>query len=140
MVRKILVAFDDSPESREAFDYALEMGTACKPGPSILILSVVQPPESLYFVEISNAVAEATSHYAQAQKELEEKARAKNLEVASEIQVGHPASEIVKTAKDKNCDMIVMGHQGRSMIGGLLLGSVSKKVASEAHCSVTIIK
>ena len=66
---------------------------------------------------------------------------AKNLMVTSDIQVGHPASMIVKTARDKNCDMIVVGHQGRSeVMGGLFLGSVSRKVASDAHCSVTIIK
>lgn len=54
------------------------------------------------------------------------------------ILVGTPAVELVKKAKKWHADLIVVGSQGRSAIGRLILGSVSLKVATEARCSVRI--
>jgi len=54
------------------------------------------------------------------------------------ILVGTPAVELVKKAKKWHADLIVVGSQGRSAIGRLILGSVSLKVATEACCSVRI--
>lgn len=58
--------------------------------------------------------------------------------VQSEIRFGDPAEELVKKAKQWHADLIVVGSQGRSAIGRLILGSVSLKVATEARCSVRI--
>ena len=51
---------------------------------------------------------------------------------------GNPAVELVKKAKTWHADLIVVGSQGRSAIGRLILGSVSLEVATEARCSVRI--
>ncbi len=47
MLKKILVAFDGSEQSYQAFDFALEMTRLC-PGacPEIMVLSVAQPPRA----------------------------------------------------------------------------------------------
>lgn len=140
MFKKILIAFDGSPKSYDAFDYALELASMCKPSPAILALSVVQPPESLYFVEMSDVVSHASGNYEKLLAELVEKAKKKDLAVVTKVAIGHPASVIVQTAKEKDFDLIVIGHKGKSKLEGLLLGSVSRRVASEAPCSVTIVK
>ena len=54
------------------------------------------------------------------------------------ILMGNPAEELVKKAEKWHADLIVVGSQGRSAIGRLILGSVSLKVATEARCSVRI--
>ncbi len=46
-----------------------------------------------------------------------------------EIVVGDPAHQIVEMAKLLKSDAIVMGRRGLGEIGGLVLGSVSHKVA-----------
>ncbi|MDA8090440.1 MAG: universal stress protein [Nitrospiraceae bacterium] len=140
MFRKILVAFDGSPKAYEAFDYAIELALMSKPASCIVVLSVVQPPESLYFVEMSDVINGESRHYEELLGELAEKAKKKDLEVETKVAIGHPAGTIVQTAKEKGCDLIVIGHKGKSMLEGLLLGSVSRRVASEATCSVTIVK
>ncbi|MDA8086568.1 MAG: universal stress protein [Nitrospiraceae bacterium] len=140
MFKRIMVAFDGSEKSHEAFDLALELASLQKPAPAIFIVSVVQPPESLYFVDMSGAVDAATSHYEQMLDELALKAKEKNLLIKTEVVIGHPADKIVKMAREKNCDLIVVGHKGRSAIEGFLLGSVSRRVAAEAGCTVTIVK
>ena len=50
------------------------------------------------------------------------------------------ASEILDVARDRRADLIVVGSRGRSRLPGLLLGSVSQKLASLAPCSVLIAR
>jgi nucleotide-binding universal stress UspA family protein len=49
---------------------------------------------------------------------------------------GDPAPEIVKTARDRNADLIVMSTHGHGPFYRFLLGSVTAKVLHEAHCPV----
>jgi nucleotide-binding universal stress UspA family protein len=53
---------------------------------------------------------------------------------------GDPASGIVRTAGEKQCDLIVMGSHGRSGIHRWLEGSVSEKVVRLAPCPVLVVK
>ncbi len=57
-----------------------------------------------------------------------------------EVVVGDPASEIVEMAKLLKSDCIVMGRRGLGGIGGIVLGSVSHKVAQlSARTLITTI-
>jgi nucleotide-binding universal stress UspA family protein len=61
-------------------------------------------------------------------------------EIKAEESSGSPAREILKKAGDCKSDLIVVGSQGHSGLGRFLLGSVSQKVANEAHCSVRVAR
>jgi nucleotide-binding universal stress UspA family protein len=52
---------------------------------------------------------------------------------------GDPAEAIIETARRQQVDAIVMGRRGRGRLAGLLLGSVSQKVASLAPCVVILV-
>jgi nucleotide-binding universal stress UspA family protein len=52
---------------------------------------------------------------------------------------GDPAEVIIETARQQQVDAIVMGRRGRGRLAGLLLGSVSQKVASLAPCVVILV-
>jgi len=52
---------------------------------------------------------------------------------------GDPAKVLIELAKSKHADEIVVGRRGRGQLEGLLLGSVSQKLASLASCAVTIV-
>lgn len=60
--------------------------------------------------------------------------------IRSAAKTGTPAMEIIEAANDFQADLIVVGSQGRSAIGRLLLGSVSKKVSEDADCSVRVAR
>ena len=49
---------------------------------------------------------------------------------------GDPAHEIVKRARDRNVDLIVMSTHGYGAFYRFLLGSVTAKVLHESHCPV----
>lgn len=60
--------------------------------------------------------------------------------VRSEVFSGSPAWVLIDAADNFNADLIVVGSKGRSVIGRLFLGSVSKKVATDARCSVRVVR
>jgi nucleotide-binding universal stress UspA family protein len=141
MLNKILIAFDGSEQSYKAFDFALEMSKLCMgASPEITVLSVAQPPEPADIVEVDAIIDSASQHYEELFKVLREKARKQNVEINTEVVVGHPADQIVKYASDKKSDLIILGQRGKSKIAKWLLGSVSKRVATYAPCTVTIVK
>src|SRR5512143_1881017 len=138
MLKKILVAFDGSQQSCKAFDFALDMSKLC-PGaaPEIVVLSVAQPPEPIDIVEMDAIIDSATLHYEDLFKGLKEKAKERNIEIRTEVIVGHQADQIVRYAKEMNSDMIIVGQKGKSKVETWLLGSVSKRIATYAPCTVT---
>jgi nucleotide-binding universal stress UspA family protein len=50
------------------------------------------------------------------------------------------ALEITDFALANDVDLIVVGSRGRGRLPGLLLGSVSQKLATHASCSVLIAR
>jgi nucleotide-binding universal stress UspA family protein len=60
--------------------------------------------------------------------------------IRSEIYFGDPAEEILKFREQIGADVIVVGSRGRGRLTGLLLGSVSQKIANSAACTVAIAR
>lgn len=58
--------------------------------------------------------------------------------IESEVRRGSPASEILHFADTWKADLVVVGSHGRSAMGRFLMGSVSKRIVTEARCSVRI--
>jgi nucleotide-binding universal stress UspA family protein len=140
-LKKLLVAFDGSPYSVKAFDFALELSNLSpEPTHEIYVLSVVQVPEPADLVEMDAIIDVATEHYEDFFKELRQKAATVNIPMTTEIAVGHPADQIVHFATEKGCDMVIMGHRGKSLMERWKMGSVSKRVTTYAPCTVTIVR
>lgn len=57
-----------------------------------------------------------------------------------EIAVGRPADAIVRLARERHADLIVMGTHGRTGLGHVALGSVAEKVVRLAPCPVLTVK
>jgi universal stress protein A len=59
---------------------------------------------------------------------------------AVEIAVGRPADTIVRLARERNADLIVMATHGRTGLEHVVLGSVAEKVVRLAPCPVLTVK
>jgi nucleotide-binding universal stress UspA family protein len=53
---------------------------------------------------------------------------------------GDPAKTIIQTAREGDCDLIIIGHKGHSAVIRFLLGSVSDHVVQYADRSVLLIR
>jgi nucleotide-binding universal stress UspA family protein len=57
-----------------------------------------------------------------------------------EVAVGRPADTIVRLARERNADLIVMATHGRTGLQHVVLGSVAEKVVRLAPCPVLTVK
>jgi nucleotide-binding universal stress UspA family protein len=135
--RRILVAVDGSPHAEHAVDQAISLGGICNS--QIYALSVAEV--------IPEYLAEAPQLFERKEQEAREIAvkacdKIKNAGLECEVLTHfneQPAEVILKEAKDKEIDLIVMGTRGRSLLARLLLGSVAQRVIAHAPCPVMVI-
>jgi nucleotide-binding universal stress UspA family protein len=155
LFEKILVPLDGSRHSLKALEIAIQI--ANKFGGKISLIHVysvaVRPvimPEPTTLTppmipvmtpeEVSKAVEVARSAGARILSDGEEKVKAAEVQVETLLREGHVVQEIVKTAKEGNFDLVVIGGRGISKIRELLLGSVTDGVIHHASCPVLVIK
>lgn len=60
--------------------------------------------------------------------------------VRSAVLSGDPATEIVRVARERECDVLVVATHGRKGLTRLVLGSVAEKVLRAAPCSVLVAR
>jgi nucleotide-binding universal stress UspA family protein len=139
MLKKILVAFDGSDNSRKAFGVALDFAARFKA--SLTVVTVAELPEPATVpTEIDALMHHAKAHYELEFKRLREAAESQGVEFSSQLAVGHPAEQIVNLAEQQKADMIVVGRRGLTKTTRWLMGSVSERVLQYAHCPVTVVK
>jgi nucleotide-binding universal stress UspA family protein len=141
-MQRIIVATDSSPGANRAVDTAARLAKAT--GAELTILTVggdMTGAELRKIAGVAGDVSEAlqsTSNRVlkQAQK------RAQRIGVADiklRCEWGDPAETIIETVRRRQADILVVGRRGRSRLSGLLLGSVSQKLASLAPCIVIVV-
>lgn len=145
--KRILVATDGSDNARRAVEIAVDL--AEKYEADLYILSVYKP---VRIPDSSHSLVRSRNTFQPTLKELSTGAHAiadEALAVANEHEIpkvevlvrkGPPARTIIDVAEQANVDAIVMGSRGLGDVSGLLLGSVSHKVASLARCSCITVK
>lgn len=143
---KLLIGYDGSESSVAMLD---DLKLAGLPSDTeVLVMSVAEmwlvPPPSYGLAQTD--FVDAFELDVKLAKELAEKAgvQIKSLfptwTVTIISTIGTPAREILKKAEEWQPDLIVVGSQGLSALGRLFLGSVSQKVATEAHTSVRVAR
>ncbi len=56
------------------------------------------------------------------------------------VRDGHVSTEIIEFVRNRSIDLVVTGAYGLSGMGLVLFGSVAKRVAQKAACSVLIVR
>jgi nucleotide-binding universal stress UspA family protein len=138
MIKKIVIAYDGSDPSKKALDYAISLVE--KYSAQLTVLSIVRIPEVPDDVETEAIIDEATDSCRREFEQMKSAFTEKNIAASFEVRVGHPADQIVSFADEIKADLIVMGHRGRTEVSRWLLGSISKRVMSYAHCSVFLVR
>ena len=146
-MKRILAAIDGSEASLKAVDLAAE--SAALWGAELLIVTVAPDPGQLEAAVRSWAHAEHAEHefpdlpLGAANRSLGpalSRAAAKGVTAKAELASGDPTRGILESAQQHEVDAIYIGSRGRGQLAGLMLGSVSQKVASHAPCTVVIVR
>lgn len=147
---RILVADDGSDAALKAVEIAAELAT--KTGASLAALAVIDSgnfggADVVAFARsegldmgaaVAASVDAAAAYLARCQTIAQ---RHGVVRYHSEKRTGDdPATEILDFAREHAIDLIVVGSRGMGRLPGLLLGSVSQKLASRAPCSVLIAR
>lgn len=141
-MRDIMVATDGSDGADRAVDVAAELAMAFRG--KLFIVTVAGNLSG----EETRQLARAEANIGDALEALsmqilttaEKRARRLGLtDVQLQIGWGDAARSIIEIATREAAYAIVLGRRGRGRLAGLLLGSVSQKVASLAPCSVIVV-
>jgi nucleotide-binding universal stress UspA family protein len=140
MFHTVLLAIDGSENSRRAAATAAGLVHDLA-GSSLAVVYVASTPAQSRIVKANfdvHAVLEEDARSITAPiLDLIEKA---GVPYTLEVGMGDPAAEILATAGRVGADLVVIGSRGLGALKGVVLGSVSQKVAQIAACPVMIVK
>ena len=150
---KILIAYDGSASANAVFEDLKNAGLPSDVEALVMSMADVFIPPPMNGAEELPAyepegIKRAHQHAELELKEAEKRAIHASKEIKKRFpdwKVNHlaladsPAWAILKEAEKWGADLIVVGAQGHSVLGGrLILGSISQRVVYEAGCSVRI--
>ncbi len=144
MSRRIMHPTDFSPASRAAFDKAIAMAKADRAELTVVhVLSPVMPVPGDGYISPKVYDEIAASSKAWAQKELDrrvKKAKGAGVRARALLLDGVPHEQIIRAAKSRRADLLVLGTHGRSGLAKLFIGSVAGRVVSGAPCPVLTVR
>lgn len=144
-----MYASDFSPASLVAFPHAIDMAKAT--GAELIIIHVLPLPIPLagemMYIDQESWDQIFTGAHAEAQKQLDvllRRARGAGIKasglVVDDIEARAAADEIVRAAKERKVDFLVLGTHGRTGVAKLFIGSVAARVVATAPCPVLTVR
>jgi len=144
-IRSILLPTDFSECGNYALSYATSLARTF--GSSIICLHVIETmvptvgysgmTEPLPIADITEQLEDS------AERELPRLAECRcfaGLNIEELIVHGEAASEIVRVAKERKVDLVVISSHGRTGLGRMLFGSTAEAVVRHASCPVLVVK
>lgn len=143
-VRRVLHASDFSTASGPAFKTAMEMAKGSNA--ELLLVHVLTPVAPIVgegYVSPKTYEEIEQSARAHGQKQLDgllQRAKKAGVRATGLLLQGMPHDQIIRAARSRSVDLIVMGTHGRSGIAKLFLGSVAERVVATAPCPVLTVR
>ena len=143
-LKKILVAYDGSPHSKQALNWAIDLSLLS--GAQVAAVKVFEgsrlyPAMSEMGGKSFPALLDEIRR--EDQRLMDEVAavgKSKGVTVKGDILQGNIAEQILKYAKDYNFDVIVAGTKGHGALEQLLMGSVTRNLVSLSSIPVLVVK
>ena len=148
MYKHILIPTDGSPLSQKAVKVGARLAKRFKAKVTALyVIPPYRPPQGVEAIAYAELYSPAK--YAADMRKIGSDAVAKVKRATASEKVScqafavterTPWEGIVKTARSKKCDLIVMASHGRRGIAGLLLGSETTKVLTHSKTPVLVCR
>ncbi|NMC30928.1 MAG: universal stress protein [Veillonellaceae bacterium] len=145
-LEKILVAYDGSPQSKEALQWAIYF--ARRTGADIHAAKVFEPifPRASWDAagtltpELFEKYGAARQEDQQLMEHVKEKGRGQEVEITTALLTGRVSQTLLDYAKKHGISLIVTGTRGHGTVKQLLFGSVTHGLVSVADIPVLVVK
>jgi nucleotide-binding universal stress UspA family protein len=145
IIRSILLPTDFSRCAESALPYAAELARQMRA--RLVCLHVVEtmlPPvgyaavaEPMPAMDIGGQLEESATREL---PKLGARQECAGLDVEEVVARGDAAGEIVRVARERDIDLIVISSHGRTGLGRMIFGSTAESVVRHAHCPVLVVK
>ena len=146
-MRKILVAYDGSPHSKESLAWAIEIARPVQS--QITVLKVREPAEMSQIYAMAES-GSATRMMARMQEmedansrimaEAKEEGQKHGVEITTQILDGNAAQVLMDYSQKHGFDLIVAGARGHGLIDRLPIGTVAHNLISVSNVPVLVVK
>ena len=148
MIKRILVPIDFSDFSIDALKYGVSVARHF--GAKILLLHVISQEllNEVKAVQYFSGIIDSPEKFlARKKRDINERIE-KILKGETDqtlfeeplIEVGIPTEEIIRVAKERKVDLVVIATRGRSGLSHILMGSVAEKVVRRSPCPVLSVR
>ncbi|OVE86012.1 universal stress protein [Natronolimnobius baerhuensis] len=137
MYQDVLLATDGSDGANQATAHAIDLAQQLEASLHVVTVSEDGPHSSEKRDELRH------DHEDEAVQVLEDAERATSeagIDATTTLRHGVPQDEIIATAEELGCDLIVVGTVGRSGLENVLVGSVAEEVVRNASVPVVTVR
>ena len=134
----ILVPLDGSEDSQKALLQACDLAKNYQA--NLILVYVIDKPLSLNLLDRKEYLEILRKFGNKVLIKGKQTSKNKGLDVTTIMKEGNITNEIVKLAKNKKCNLIIVGSKGLGATARFFLGSVSNKLANNSPCSILIVK
>jgi nucleotide-binding universal stress UspA family protein len=134
----ILVPLDGSGDSQKALLQACDLAKNYQA--NLILVYVVEKSHSLNLLDRKEYLEILRKFGNKVLIKGKQTAENKGIDVTTTMKEGNISNEIVKLAKNKKCNLIIVGSKGLGATARFFLGSISNKLANNSPCSILIVK
>jgi nucleotide-binding universal stress UspA family protein len=138
MYRKILVALENARSDAALLPHVSELARIVSA--ELLLVHVADGWAARNFKQLGLAESEEMKVDRAYLEEMAVKLRTQGLTVGTELALGNPPHEILRTAQQSGCDLIAMTSHGHKLVGDLFLGSTIEKVRHNTTIPLLVVR
>jgi nucleotide-binding universal stress UspA family protein len=136
---QVVVAYDFSPSAEEALMRAVDVAVRA-PQHVLHIVCALDSSASIRRATHLNADDIQRAVFEHVTVMLAGSEASSEVQFFMHVRIGRPATQILDVAKEVGADLVFIGSHGQTGIERFLLGSISERVAREAHCPVMVVR
>src|SRR4051812_14667781 len=138
MYKKILVALENGRADETLVPHIAEL--ARRLGSELLLVHVADGFAARNFDQLKLAESDEIRADRTYLDGISQRLRSTGLTVNSELAMGNPPTEILKTAVTHACDLIAMTSHGHKLLGDIFLGSTIDRVRHNTAIPIIVLR
>jgi nucleotide-binding universal stress UspA family protein len=138
MYQRILVAIENSAADRTILTHVSQLAKLT--GAELLLVHVADGWAARHFDELNLRESEEMKADREYLERLQTDLRAQGFQVDIELAKGDPATQLIKTAEERQVDLIAMSTHGHRFLGDILRGATADRVRHLVKVPVLLLR